>query len=423
MELRLSLIISLMALLLGCNKHIDDVVPDTSTSHPIEWTSSNEINDCIKEFYIPSVNDYGQRLFVKKIVVDDKGFQVRITNEKESLYLIASATFLNSNDYYKYNPITPLYLAIKDSREIIGYIMFNYNGQGINTMGSVLLNNSEVKNADNSPTIFKTINSEEQIVLIGDSLFGFNLDQESLDKESNANNVLADLLMGLTHKMVLNCGFGGCSMAHRKQSRLDIYYDRFSFSDIMLALSNKNFDLQEEANIKLNGIFYKQLSFIKHVDFSKKVTFLVSYLGNDVNLDIPIGNLWNFGETQKDWDVYTYLGAMNKGIDYILSSHPLVNLSFITGNYKIRNIGTTENPIFVAPYDYKTPSGQLWLDYYEKLKENSQRIGVRYLDMYSWGVKNAYTAYDKITVDGSHFTTYGYYMFAKWLIDETSMYY
>lgn len=114
---------------------------------------------------------------------------------------------------------------------------------------------------------------------------------------------------------------------------------------------------------------------------------------------------------------------MNAGIDILLSEYPLVNIIFLTGNYKIRNVGTINSPDYKPPYEYETPEGRKWIEYYQAVIENAKRIGVGLGDMYyGWGVKNAYTSLDKVTVDGSHFNTYGYYMFARWLNFLTSVY-
>ena len=300
--------------------------------------------------------------------------------------------------------------------------MLYYTGEDLDLRSiSYSTDNNLLENGLYSPIIYETQNSDEQIVLIGDSLFGNNLHQESRDIETHGNNVLADILMGITHKQVLNCGFGGCSMAHRHQNpSYDADYDKFSFYDVMNTLITQNFSPMESVTTSIYNQYKKQISFLKKVDFTKKVTILISYLGNDVapDVDTPIGTEWNIGETYSDWNIDTYLGAMNAGIDRLFTGdsthegHPLVTLVFITGNYKLRTVDGE----LVPPYAYETPSGRKWLDYCQGLIDNAKRIGVGIGDMYNgWGVKNAYNAYDKITVDGSHFNTYGYSMFAKWL--------
>lgn len=193
---------------------------------------------------------------------------------------MAPATSLNSDDYYKNEPITPLYLvdSEQDGRVLAGYVVFNYQGEDLNLTGvDVEINKSLIHNTNYSPIISEIINSDEQIVLIGDSLFGAYLEQESIDAASRANNVLADLLMGMTHRQVLNCGFGGCSMAHRHQNpNYDNDYDAFSFFDVMKTLVTQDYSDMENVKPVIYKQYKKQISYLKNIDFTKKVTFLLA---------------------------------------------------------------------------------------------------------------------------------------------------
>jgi hypothetical protein len=75
---------------------------------------------------------------------------------------------------------------------------------------------------------------------------------------------------------------------------------------------------------------------------------------------------------------------------------------------------------YVPPYAYNnglyTPR-----DLNDSIRENCYRLGISYEDFNAWGVRNAYSVgfgedkMSKVLEDNSHFNTYGFYEFAKYL--------
>ena len=344
--------------------------------------------DVLKGLYIP--NETGWVL--ERIRCDSDWFRLGVRLSDNTLIINGL------NDVGTEYSDTVQTLVNTSTGDVIGYYVLHYTGEDYETTAQsyapVYANTSSL---DANPIIKEYLNREENLVLIGDSIFGFGTE-----------NQLAPILRRITDKKVYNCAFGGCTMAER--TGVPANYNVFSFVGIADAIYNGSFSAQQ-AKIGLDNAYPYRYADLASVDWTKPTTIFVDYLNNDITSDIPIGDLWEYTDTASDWDKSTYLGAMIYGLSQIVSKYPHIRIVFFTAKWRYLNSGTSNLP----PYVYENGLNLKASDYNEALKNNAERMGVSVYDFTSFGGANAFNK-DYMMIDGaSHFTIEGYVMFAKLL--------
>lgn len=301
-----------------------------------------------------------------------------------------------------------------DGTDVLGYYILHLTdvGYSVNTSVGFDLNSDKVRDLENSPRIKKYLESGENIVLLGDSMFGYNI-----------QNNLAQELAVKTSKSIYNAGFPGCRAAWRTEDGTS-NWDCMSLVNVADAIVSGDYSAIETAINSLNSsysYFKKRLASLKSCDFTKPTTVFICYGNNDITGSSVIGDLWNKNDIS--FDKTTFLGAINYSLNVLLTKYPHMKIIYLTpmwrrlGNSVDLDGGTSGEK--VAPYEYTNSIGKTFLEYYYALIENCERSGVKLCDMYRMGGRSAFN-FDYYSVDSSHFNRYGYAMLAKLLakVDE-----
>lgn len=380
---------------------INSLVPNESTTKA--WTANKTWNDQIKECYLPNFTEkYGAGYKLRNLRCVKEGISFHIY-KNDATTVIETCGKDVTEGYYKSNAITPLYE--NDSKELIGWVMLNYTGRDFNQSSSTghEFNEEIVEDISNSPTIAAMLASDEQIILTGDSLQG-----------QPQENSLPDILRGLTGKQVWNIACGGCRMAWRTSDGSN-FYDKFTFSDLMEAIANNDFSDQQSV-LSVDDMptnFRVQYANMLQIDGSKKTIVICNYMANDLTGDSEIGDYWNYIDVVSEYNRQTFLGAMNYGLNKVLTAYPLFKFVFI-GNffrYLAPNLSSDKT---IPPYAWKNNLGKKAEDYMDAEVENCRRFGIKCYDTINWGLRNAYSM-NEVTTDGTHFNAYGFHEFAKLL--------
>lgn len=275
---------------------------------------------------------------------------------------------------------------------LVGYYIIHYIGEDYGFDSNSLAFTNNVSDLDKSPTIKEYLNREENLVLIGDSIFGFYY-----------NNILAPLLTKLTDKQVFNCGFGGCRMSWSTPDGSDDY-DVYTFPSIVDAIISDDYSSQA-AHINLNSAYAFRYSDLSNIDWTKPTTILVNYCNNDITGNVPIGDKWDPDDQLSDFDKETFLGAFNYGIKKLLSNYPKIRIIEFNSAYRIMSSK--------APYEYKNSLNLSPMDYNDAIEENASRLGIAVYDMFRNAGRNYYNGEGIYQFDASHYNEKGYKIFAK----------
>lgn len=277
--------------------------------------------------------------------------------------------------------------------KLVGYYILHYAGDEFSEDNGNAEFTDFAKDLNYSPRIKEYLNRNENIVLFGDSLFGYGND-----------NPLRDLLISISNKKVYNCGFGGCRMSWRTSDGSNAY-DNFSFVSVVDAVISGDYSGLDANKELVNGYVYR-IADLKNVDWTKPTTLLVCYVNNDITGNVPIGDLWKYTDTDADFDKESLLGAFNYGMKKLIGEHPNVNIIEFTSMF--RRLGPNDLP----PYLYKNDLNLSALDYDNAIKENAERNGIAIYDMFHNAGRNWYNT-DYYQQDTSHYNEKGFKLFAK----------
>lgn len=295
--------------------------------------------------------------------------------------------------------VSPAYYSDKLQRfvdtttgEIVAYYILHYTGTNYAIDSSSLSFTKYAKSLDTNPIIKEYLSRDENLVLIGDSIFGYyNL------------NVLESFLSTMSSKKVYNCGFSGCTMAFRTPDGSGVY-DNFSFVSLADAISENNYSSQIE-NMNVNQGYPYAIANLKDIDWSKPTKVFVNYVNNDITSNTPIGDMWEYTDTSNDFNKQTVLGAFNYGISQILALYPHVNVVEFTSAW--RKLGNN-----VPPYAYTNSINLSAVDYDNAIKENAYRQGIAVYDFFKNSGRNWYNT-NYYQQDTSHYNEKGFAFLAK----------
>jgi hypothetical protein len=285
--------------------------------------------------------------------------------------------------------------------KIVAYYILHYTGTDYSTDSSSLTFTDYATSLDYSPILKEYMNREENLVLIGDSIFGYyNL------------NVLEANIASMSKKKVYNCGFGGCKMAWRTADGSN-QYDPFSFVSVIDAICAGSYSAQR-SNMGLNQGYSYAVANLEAIDWTKPTTIFVNYVNNDITSDTQIGDLWEYTDTDADFNKQSVLGAFNYGLKTLLAEHPQIRVVQFTSVY--RKLGTSSLP----PYVYENGINLKASDYDEAIKENANRLGISVYDLHKYVGRNWYNI-GYYQQDDSHYNAKGFALFAKVLnaLDES----
>lgn len=275
--------------------------------------------------------------------------------------------------------------------DVLGYYVLHYKGTDYDVDDKTPT--AEASSLDNNFIISEYLSREENIVLIGDSVFGYETENE-----------LAATLRKISSKKVFNCGFGGCTMAKTGTTA----YNPLTFAGISESIAAGDFSSQRGA-ITLNNTYPYRYADLASVDWTKPTTIFVDYINNDLTASVPLGDPWEYTETAVDWDPYKFTEAMTYGLNKILTAYPHIKVVFFTSKW--RYIQNAAN-VLVPPYVYQNTANLKADDYNTALETNAKRLGVSVYDFHKLGGANAFNA-GYMMIDGkSHFTIEGYERFA-----------
>ena len=276
--------------------------------------------------------------------------------------------------------------------EILGYYVLHYKGEDYDADDKYPT--ALASSLDNNNIIAEYLSRKENLVLIGDSIFGYG-----------SSNLLAPILRKLSNKRVFNCGFGGCTMAKTASTS----YNPLTFAGIADSIASDDFSDQQGA-IGLDNSYPYRYANLAAVDWSKPTTIFVDYINNDFTANIDLGDPWTYTESASDWDVTKFVEAMTYGLNKILTTYPHIRVVFFTSKWRF--IANNSN-VLVPPYAYENAGSKKVSDYNNALIENANRLGVSVYDFQNWGGSNAFNA-SYYMIDGkSHFTIEGYKHFAE----------
>jgi len=273
--------------------------------------------------------------------------------------------------------------------DIVAYYVLHYTGTDYAITSNSWTATDAAADVDNSPMIKEYLNRKENIVLIGDSIFGFYY-----------NNILEALLNNSTDKKVFNCGFGGCRMSWIKSDGSNDY-DKFSFVSIIDSIVAGNFTPQKN-NIGLNSAYPYRYASLASVDWTKPTTIFVNYCNNDITGDVPIGDNWEYTDTSSDFDKQTLLGAFNYGLTKLLNKYP--HIKVVQFNSAYRRMDNDDHP----PYAYQNSLGLTPIAYNEAIAENASRLGIAVYDFFNNSGRNYFNGKDVYQIDSSHYNEKGY---------------
>ena len=271
--------------------------------------------------------------------------------------------------------------------EVIAYYILNYKGESYSAQSDTFYFTANASNLDSNPAIKRYLERNENLILLGNSIFGYNY-KNTLDAELISN----------TSKKVFNCGFGGACAAWRTADGTNAY-DAVSLVSVADAVVEGDFSGLMAAK-GLNSQYPISIANLRLIDLTQPTTILICCSDNDFTNGIPIGDLW---EQDGDYSKTTLLGALNYAADKIMSAYPHVKIMFFTPAWRLID--------GQAPYEYKNTLGLLVEDYALAMQANGSRAGIPVYDFYSAG-RNAYNK-NYYQVDATHFNEKGYQMLAK----------
>ena len=283
------------------------------------------------------------------------------------------------------------------TNKVIAYYMLHYTGANYSVQSDTTYNcTSNAYSLDNNnPIIKEYFDREENLVLIGDSLFGLY-----------GKNILESELATISDKKVYNCGFGGCRMAYSGDGTGT--YDRLSFVNVADCIANEDFTSMESSMSK-NQAYPYRLASLQEVDFTKPTTIFIDYVNNDITSDIPIGDVWGYGA---EYNKQTLLGAFNYGISQILTKYPHIRIVQFTPAWRFIND--------ISPSEYVNGISKHISEYRDAIINNADVCGISVFDYYRNGGRNKYNV-GEYQADATHYNANGYVKFAELLkkVDES----
>lgn len=301
-----------------------------------------------------------------------------------------------------------------DGNSVVGYFVCHLSGDGYsmsNTTGRAL-NVDKITDINNSPRIKEYLSRNENLVLLGDSLFGYK-----------PQNILKFYLKDKTGKKVFNVGFPGCRASLRSNSTGNENWNALSLVGVVDSIVSNDFSKMENAIDNLSrgySYFKERVADLKLVDFSQPTTIFINYGNNDMTGGNLIGNMWESGKDDSYWDKTTMLGAINYSLSKLITLYPHIKVVYLTPNWRM--IGSTVDPDGgtsgdnVAPYEYTNTNGESFMQFVEAIIANTTRLGVKCLDTFRMGGRTALN-FDYYSVDSSHFNAKGYEIFANVIAD------
>ena len=278
--------------------------------------------------------------------------------------------------------------------KIVAYYILHYKGSDYAESSVSWTFTDNVSDLDKSPIIKEYLNRKENLVFIGDSIFGFYY-----------RNILEALVGSLSDKQVFNCGFGGCRMSWTQPDGSDDY-DAYTFVSIVDAIVADDYSNQL-AHIGLNSAFPYRYAALTNIDWTKPTTIFVNYCNNDITGSVPIGDYWDSDDELTDFNKQSLLGAFNYGLQKLLTAFPHIKVVQFTSAY--RQMGSN----YDAPYKYRNSLDLSPMDYNEAIKANAERIGISVYDLFRNAGRNFFNGEDVYLYDHSHYNEHGYAMFAK----------
>ena len=419
--------------LIGSNEHSTYV--DVSAQ-----TTANAIYNHLIEIYLPDYEDgwglYSLRCSKPEKIIPESGdatadvasWRVGIKDSAGTVICMSGPNYVSDSysdkivTLYRYNPTE------YSLNKIMGYAVLRYTGESyvLSLSGtSKYLFNSNVTDLSKSPKIKEYLNRKENIVLLGDSIFGYG-----------TANALSTYLVDFSGKKVFNCGFAGCRASIRTGVNAELaHWDYMTLvkladyiTDDMLQDDTRYSDIFD--HIMSLSTSYKylrdRLADLESVDWSKPTTVFINYCNNDLTGNVPVGDFWNYdvnSESVSDFDVRTLLGAMNYGISKLLARYPHIRIIYLTPNWRMKGNTVSEDGgtsgTMVPPYLYKNANNVSDYDVADAIIENCKRIGISVYDMLRNGGRNYYNCYNpnSLLIDTSHFNVVGYERFAKILVE------
>lgn len=278
--------------------------------------------------------------------------------------------------------------------EIVAYYILHYKGSNYAVSSVSWTFTDNATDLDKSPVIKEYLNRKENLVFIGDSIFGFYY-----------HNILEALVGSLSDKKVYNCGFGGCRMSWTNPDGSDDY-DAYTFVSIVDSIVSGDYSSQL-AHINLNIAFPYRYAALKNIDWTKPTTIFINYCNNDITGNVPIGDYWDSDDELTDFNKQSLLGAFNYGLQKLLTAYPHIKVVQFTSAY--RKIGHAN----VAPYKFRNTLDLSPMDYNEAIKVNAERIGISVYDLFRNAGRNFFNGENVYLFDNSHYNEKGYAIFAK----------
>lgn len=356
-------------------------------------------SEVLVEMYFPNItNDWK----IVGVFVYNTLFRLNLKDAQGNTHQYGEGSNTNSLEG-KYSDLIHTWVDVSTC-EVIGYFIFHYTGTDYSASDSngFDINIDKVTNINYSPRIKEYLARTENLVLIGDSMFG-----------KGEYNILSALLRSATDKKVFNGGMGGMRMSTRGNT----YDDALSYVGISDAIYNEDWTDVQAAAIATGGAtnpYQKRLAELKTVDWSLPTTVICCYCNNDITGNVVIGDMWAYTAQKSDFVKTTLLGAMNYGIYNILSKYPLIRLIHTTLAWRYKN---DKNNNLVPPYAYLNANDDSDSDYNEAIKENALRLGISLFDFSAFGGRNEFNRNTEngILFDRSHFNIKGYERLTKML--------
>ena len=419
---------------------IEEIKPKDGT---VKWTTNTDINACIAEMYIPNaLSLFDDGLYVSRCVVSEWSIRFDLRGFTSDTLIVTCTVDLHKyyfntqsdgsyKTYFGQGAITPIYKTIDGVLQRIGYIKFNlHNFATSGTRVQVDLN--AITNIDNSPSIKKMLSDDRQIILLGDSHFGYP-----------TPNILADVIQGITGIKTFNLGFGGCRMAWRSVDGSN-EWDSYSFTNIADALVSQDFTLQR-ANVGIGFGYSRQVADLEAIDITKPMQIVLEYGNNDSNNFVdptPIGDMWqddssfditipdNVTTKLESLSRNTFLGAFNYGLLKLYNAFPItLNLQVLSQMWRFLNNADGQR---VSVLNYRNGLNLSVGDYNKALQNNCIQLGIRYNDFFNAGIMNYFSLRpvsnqdDNIGVGirgSAHLEEIGFAMLAQYLVDKIKNFY
>lgn len=382
------------------------------------WCDNSNINNFIEELYIKNAaTRYPNGLYIKSFGISNDGirFWTGETTATTDINAFRVEVWLREyihggadgsyRVYFGSNAITPIYSYTPDAiPELIGYVKFRegtYGSSGI----SVAVDRDFASDINNSPKIKKMLEDDRQIVLLGDSHFGYPLP-----------SILVDVIQGLTGIKTYNLGFGGCRMSWRTVDGSNDW-DNFCFPEIADAIASGDFTKQI-AKVGIGSMpFYQQVRNLQEIDTTKPFQIILNFSANDVTGGTELGNLFSVepgfdisDDTKRNakltsLDRSKFNEALTYGLIKLFNAFP-TNFNIQVHNEPWRWYSDSQDRQ-ISPFDYENSVGLNSKDYSDALKENCRLMGIRFTDYANSGITNAFSLRAEKEVDGSYITGVG----------------